>query len=95
MRGIVSAMAPDIQEKSSDNSRAGEASTLVIERSLDARDYPSLLALQGRLPTLIPFQFHRRQTMAKITRTNPEGISKPFSNYSHVVTAEGAQKLVF
>ena len=26
--------------------------------------------------------------MAKITRTNPEGISKPFSNYSHVVTAE-------
>ena len=31
--------------------------------------------------------------MAKITRTNPEGISKPFSNYSHVVTAEGAQKL--
>ena len=33
--------------------------------------------------------------MAKITRTNPEGISKPFSNYSHVVTAESAQKLVF
>ena len=33
--------------------------------------------------------------MAKITRSNPEGISKPFSNYSHVVTAEGAQKLVF
>jgi len=32
--------------------------------------------------------------MAKITRSNPEGISKPFSNYSHVVTAEGAQKLV-
>ncbi len=32
--------------------------------------------------------------MAKIVRTNPEGISKPFSNYSHVVTAEGAQKLV-
>ena len=29
--------------------------------------------------------------MAKITRTNPEGISKPFSNYSHVVTAEGAE----
>ena len=33
--------------------------------------------------------------MAKIMRTNPEGISKPFSNYSRVVTAEGAQKLVF
>ena len=33
--------------------------------------------------------------MAKITRTNPDGIAKPFSNYSHVVTAEGAQKLVF
>lgn len=33
--------------------------------------------------------------MAKITRINPEGISKPFSNYSHVVTAEGTQKLVF
>jgi 2-iminobutanoate/2-iminopropanoate deaminase len=33
--------------------------------------------------------------MAKVTRINPDGISKPFSNYSHVVTAEGAQKLVF
>jgi enamine deaminase RidA (YjgF/YER057c/UK114 family) len=33
--------------------------------------------------------------MAKITRTNPDTISKPFSNYSHVVTAEAAQKLVF
>src|SRR5262245_59166303 len=37
----------------------------------------------------------REKAMAKLTRTNPEGISKPFSNYSHVVTAEGAQKLVF
>ena len=33
--------------------------------------------------------------MAKIVRTNPKTISKPFSNYSHVVTAEGAKKLVF
>ena len=33
--------------------------------------------------------------MAKITRINPSGIAKPFSSYSHVVTAEGAQKLVF
>src|SRR5262245_66495542 len=33
--------------------------------------------------------------MAKIARTSPDGISKPFSNCSHVVTAEGAQKLVF
>jgi enamine deaminase RidA (YjgF/YER057c/UK114 family) len=33
--------------------------------------------------------------MAKITRTNPSNISKPFSNYAHVVTVEGAQKLVF
>ena len=33
--------------------------------------------------------------MAEITRTNPDGISKPFANYSHVVTAVGAQKLVF
>ncbi len=33
--------------------------------------------------------------MAKLTRINPATISKPFSNYSHVVTAEGAQKLVF
>jgi enamine deaminase RidA (YjgF/YER057c/UK114 family) len=33
--------------------------------------------------------------MAKITRTNPDGIAKPFSSYSHVVTAEGAQKFVF
>jgi tripartite-type tricarboxylate transporter receptor subunit TctC/enamine deaminase RidA (YjgF/YER057c/UK114 family) len=34
-------------------------------------------------------------TMAKISRINPDGIAKPFANYSHVVTAEGAQKLVF
>jgi enamine deaminase RidA (YjgF/YER057c/UK114 family) len=33
--------------------------------------------------------------MAKIARTNPNTISKPFTNYSHVVTVEGAQKLVF
>ncbi len=33
--------------------------------------------------------------MAKVTRTNPDAISKPFSNYSHVVTVEGAKKLVF
>ena len=33
--------------------------------------------------------------MAKITRINPNNISKPFASYSHVVTAEGAQKLVF
>ncbi len=33
--------------------------------------------------------------MAKITRINPDNISKPFTNYSHVVTAEGATKLVF
>ncbi len=33
--------------------------------------------------------------MVKLTRTNPDGVHKPFSNYSHVVTAEGAQRLVF
>lgn len=33
--------------------------------------------------------------MAKIVRTNPKTISKPFSSYSHVVTAEDAKKLVF
>jgi enamine deaminase RidA (YjgF/YER057c/UK114 family) len=33
--------------------------------------------------------------MATIKRINPEGISKPLASYSHVVTAEGAQKLVF
>jgi enamine deaminase RidA (YjgF/YER057c/UK114 family) len=33
--------------------------------------------------------------MAKITRTNPDNLSKPFASYSHVVTAEGATKLVF
>ena len=33
--------------------------------------------------------------MAKITRANPRNISRPFANYSHVVTAEGAQRLVF
>jgi enamine deaminase RidA (YjgF/YER057c/UK114 family) len=34
-------------------------------------------------------------TMAKITRINPKTISKPFTNYAHVVTAENAKKLVF
>ena len=33
--------------------------------------------------------------MAKIKRINPKTISKPFTNYAHVVTVEGAQKLVF
>jgi 2-iminobutanoate/2-iminopropanoate deaminase len=33
--------------------------------------------------------------MARISRINPDGVAKPFANYSHVVTAEGAQKLVF
>ncbi len=33
--------------------------------------------------------------MAKLTRTNPPGIHKPFSNYSHVVTADEAKRLVF
>jgi len=33
--------------------------------------------------------------MAKITRTNPQTISKPFSNYAHVVTVEEAKKFVF
>jgi enamine deaminase RidA (YjgF/YER057c/UK114 family) len=37
----------------------------------------------------------REGVVAKITRTSPKTISKPFSNYSHVVTAEGAKKLVF
>ena len=32
--------------------------------------------------------------MAKINRINPDGISRPFSNYSHVVTAEGADDRV-
>ena len=33
--------------------------------------------------------------MATINRINPKGISKPLAPYSHVVTAEGAKKLVF
>ena len=33
--------------------------------------------------------------MATIKRISPPDIAKPFANYSHVVTAEGAQKLVF
>jgi enamine deaminase RidA (YjgF/YER057c/UK114 family) len=33
--------------------------------------------------------------MAKITRINPKTIAKPFTNYAHVVTVEGAKKLVF
>ncbi len=33
--------------------------------------------------------------MARLTRSNPDGIHKPFSNYSHVVTADEAKRLVF
>ena len=33
--------------------------------------------------------------VATINRVNPKEISKPFASYSHVVTAEGAKKLVF
>jgi enamine deaminase RidA (YjgF/YER057c/UK114 family) len=33
--------------------------------------------------------------MAKLERISPPDIHKPFANYSHVVTATGAQKLVF
>lgn len=33
--------------------------------------------------------------MAKLTRTNPPGLHKPLSNYSHVVTVDSAQRLVF
>jgi len=33
--------------------------------------------------------------MAQITRSNPVTLAKPFANYAHVVTAEGAKKLVF
>lgn len=37
----------------------------------------------------------RKKAMARITRTNPKTISRPFSNDAHVVTVEGAKKLVF
>lgn len=33
--------------------------------------------------------------MANLTRSNPSGIHKPFANYSHVVTVDGAKRLVF
>lgn len=33
--------------------------------------------------------------MATLARKSPSGAHKPFANYSHVVTAEGAGKLVF
>ena len=33
--------------------------------------------------------------MAKLKRLNPNSIAKPFANYSHVVTAEQVQKLIF
>ena len=33
--------------------------------------------------------------MATLTRKSPQGAHKPFAHYSHVVTAQGANKLVF
>jgi len=33
--------------------------------------------------------------MANLTRKSPAKAHKPFANYSHVVTAQGANKLVF
>jgi 2-iminobutanoate/2-iminopropanoate deaminase len=48
------------------------------------------------LPCVLYWLFAiKEDIMAKITRINPDTISKPFTNYAHVVTAEGAQKLVF
>jgi enamine deaminase RidA (YjgF/YER057c/UK114 family) len=38
---------------------------------------------------------HEAATMATINRINPDGIAKPVANYSHVVTADGAKRLVF
>jgi enamine deaminase RidA (YjgF/YER057c/UK114 family) len=38
---------------------------------------------------------HRGTQMAKLERISPADIHQPFSAYSHVVTAVGAQKLVF
>src|SRR5207248_7511658 len=91
----LSAMAPHTHEKKREGRvrRADEASAL---QSLDRPSLSERACIArplGHTHTIaIP---PGRETMAKITRTNPEGISKPFSNYSHVVTAEGAQKLVF
>jgi enamine deaminase RidA (YjgF/YER057c/UK114 family) len=36
-----------------------------------------------------------REAMAALTRKSPAGAHKPLANYSHVVTARGANKLVF
>jgi len=92
----LSAMAAPHTRKEERMQEGGRGERLGHAAILGAgQDYPSVLALQGRSATLMRLQFNRREAMAKITRTNPEGISKPFSNYSHVVTAEGAQKLVF
>jgi enamine deaminase RidA (YjgF/YER057c/UK114 family) len=33
--------------------------------------------------------------MTVLTRKSPAGAHKPFANYSHVVTAQGAGRLVF
>jgi 2-iminobutanoate/2-iminopropanoate deaminase len=35
------------------------------------------------------------ESMATLTRKSPATAHKPFANYSHVVTAQGANKLVF
>jgi 2-iminobutanoate/2-iminopropanoate deaminase len=56
-------------------------------------DHPRLWA-QGAVAAIVTRQ-PGDNTMAKITRTNPKTISKPFTNYAHVVTVEGAKKLVF
>src|SRR5262249_23695693 len=62
----------------------GSASGMRWARSYDRGNG---LRTQGGMPMA--------KNAAKITRTNPKTISKPFSNYAHVVTVEGAKKLVF
>jgi enamine deaminase RidA (YjgF/YER057c/UK114 family) len=36
-----------------------------------------------------------REVMATLTRKSPAGVHKPFASYSHVVCAQGANKLIF
>src|SRR5262249_44516869 len=97
LRGTLSAMAaPHTREKRRESRKEGEASALNMQRSSGRPRLSERACIARALRhTHTIARATGREAMAKITRTNPEGISKPFSNYSHVVTAEGAQKLVF
>ena len=58
-------------------------------------DYTRALYQQPGIAATVNMMHIKRHYYESHARINPSGIAKPFANYTHVVTAEGAKKLVF